>query len=134
VRCRGGCAQSEPPAITPDQAAAADTDKLCWGYYGYGQIDLKAARVSRQTVRNELNRRGAVTLNEWELVDGLHIDRGLGRCAVLALFGKPMFASENGHVTVLAFANANVTLISGRVTAYTVPEQYLPAAKPVTVR
>jgi hypothetical protein len=128
------CATPEPPALTPDQAAAVDTEKLCWGYHGYGQIDLQAAQVSRQTIRNELDRRGAVTSSEWTVVDGLHIDKGLGRCAVLALFGKPAFVTENSRVTVLTFGNAAITLINGRVTAYTVPEQYLPGARPVAVK
>jgi len=156
-----GCAGGPPPAsLTAEQAHAAETEKLCWGYGEFGRIiggvnaeqtaipgglvgalnrpgqeETKgSARTSRQNIRDEITQRGAVTTEEWSLVDGTKIANGEGRCAVLATFGKPSVVNETASgigIEVLAFGSSVfITLRNGTVTGYQAPGDF--AAPPIT--
>ncbi len=121
-----GC--STPPAkpLTAEQAQNAETERLCWGYHEFGAINGDASQVSRANIRAELIKRGVMNDHDWQIVDRQRVDTGIGRCAVLALFGIPSTANENGRIEVLAFGvSIFITLVDGKVTAYQVPSQYM---------
>jgi hypothetical protein len=77
------CSHS-PLAVSLESAAglqAEDTTTLCW-IVGFNGSGVNKARA-------ELERRQALTEEEWQLVDQHKIRLGMSRCAVLASWGPP---------------------------------------------
>jgi hypothetical protein len=76
------CEAHTPGAIVFDSDAALrqeDALQLCLTYHLAGQ----------QRIREELNRRQALSVEEWALVDAKRIGIGMSRCALLASWGIP---------------------------------------------
>lgn len=115
-----GCAQPYVPALSPGQAAAAPTDKLCWGYGEYRIVNTDEGQQSRAAIRAELVKRGAVNTKEWALIDAGTLDPGTRRCAVLAVLGKPVLVDgrRDGSEFLEFQDNAFATLTGGALVSY----------------
>jgi hypothetical protein len=118
-----GCAGKPAKPLTAEEASAAPTAQLCWRYGEFGKSSEDASAASRRAIRAELRKRGAIDDGEWQLVDRQTIEKGVHRCAVLAVFGNPTADNQSGNgIEVLSFTadNALVTLRDGAVVAFLV--------------
>jgi hypothetical protein len=115
------CAPQAQP-MTAAQAAASQTEALCWGYAEYGRIGSDAAAQSRVVVRAELEKRRAIGPDDWSDIDAARISKGISRCEVLAMLGRPTVVNESVNgVEVLGFGSrAFISLHNGFVIAYQV--------------
>lgn len=114
-----GCSPAVP-SLSPRQAASAATENLCWGYGQYGSLGSGATEQSRQAIRAELVKRGALNAQEWELVDRGALNPGMRRCAVTAELGRPIVDDGNQVGSeVLGFHDGMfVTLRDGVLVSY----------------
>lgn len=115
-----GCGTPYVPVFSPEQAAATDTQRLCWGYGEYRVVNTDEGQQSRVAIRAELTKRGAVDAKEWTLVDAGALNRGMRRCAVLAVLGKPVLVDgrRDGAEFIEFQDSAFATLTDGVLISY----------------
>jgi hypothetical protein len=114
----GACSTPAKP-LTPEQVSALPTDVLCWSYAGYASIDKPEARISQATIRAELTKRGMLGEREWQSIDRQAIARGMSRCTVMAIYGKPSESNTTADMEILGFPGISYVMFqNGVVTNY----------------
>ncbi len=109
--------------IDPADLGAKSLDDLCDAYGVYG-ITTRAASIGASpqssraiAIRQEIDRRGAMSEIQWALVGAGQVQTSMGRCAVIAMLGPPTNAVDSGNIQVLTFGTATrVTFVNGGVT------------------
>lgn len=110
--------------LTPQEASSASTDSLCEAYGDLRGV-IGQGPHSRDVIRSELTRRGAMSDQDWEDVAAGRVRRGMGKCTVLAMYGSPTVVSEASNIESMALASGTVFVgfQNGTVVSYTGPPQ-----------
>jgi len=68
-----------------------DSIHLC-AAYGH----MYTTQSQKEKIMNELNRRNAITSQEWDLIHAKKIRVGMSRCALYASWGSPIKVNKSG--------------------------------------
>ena len=79
LACATMAACTQSSMMSPERMAGADSKQLCTDYH----------QVRSPNIRAELERRNAITPEEWALIDGKKVKIGMSEVAFLCAVGTP---------------------------------------------
>ena len=108
----------------PKQVKTMPLDQLCEGYYFGRQpsVNHDTSWPTKQTdIKKELDRRAAVTADDWALIDQGKIQTGMSECALRAAWGYPIRIARtvNGDADHYIYSSVRDAYVAdGKVTKF----------------